>query len=60
MLLFRLSATLDRCATSQNVVDSISDGAIGIFYGHNPSGGTMAMGSTQSLFGMSTRNISGG
>jgi len=60
MILFRLSATLDHCATSQNVAGSIPDGVIGIFYGHNPSGGTMAMGSTQPLTGMSTRNVYGG
>ena len=33
-------------------------GFIGIFHGHNPSGRTMALGSTQSLTKMSTRNIS--
>jgi hypothetical protein len=33
---------------------------IGIFHGHNPSGRTVALGSTQSLTGMSTRNISRG
>ena len=36
---------------------SIPDG-IGIFHGHNPSGRTMALGSTQPVTGMSTRNIS--
>ena len=37
---------------------SIPDGAIGIFHLHNPSGRTMALGSTQLLTEMSTRNIS--
>jgi hypothetical protein len=38
----------------------ISDGVIGIFCGYNPSGRTMALGSTQPLTEMSTRNISWG
>ena len=37
---------------------SIPDGVIGIFYGHNPSGRTMALGFTQPLKEMSMRNIS--
>jgi hypothetical protein len=36
------------------------DGVIGIFHWHNPSGRTMALGSTQPLTEMSTRNISWG
>jgi hypothetical protein len=36
---------------------SIHDGVIGIFHWHNPSGCTMALGSTQPLTEMSTRNI---
>jgi len=39
------------------VVGSIPDGAIGIFHCHNPSGRTMALGLTQPLTEMSTRNI---
>jgi hypothetical protein len=39
---------------------SIPDGVTGIFHWHNPSGCTMAMGSTQPLTEMSTRNISWG
>jgi hypothetical protein len=35
-------------------------GVIGIFHWHNPSGRTMALGSTQPLTEMSTRNISWG
>jgi len=33
------------------------DGVIGIFHLHNPSGRTMALGSTQPVTEMSTRNI---
>ena len=36
------------------------DGAIGILLRHNPSGRTMALGSTQPLTEMSTTNISCG
>jgi hypothetical protein len=36
---------------------SIPDSVIGIFQWHNPSGRTMALGSTQPLTEMSTRNI---
>jgi hypothetical protein len=39
---------------------SIPDGVTGIFQWHNPSGRTMALGSTQPLTEMSTRNISWG
>ena len=48
------------CATSRKVAGSIPDGVIGIFHWHNPSGRTMALGSTQPLTEMSTRNISWG
>jgi hypothetical protein len=41
------------CATS----DSIPDIVIGSFYGHNPSGLTMALESTQPLTEINTRNI---
>ena len=37
---------------------SIPDGVIGIFHWHNPYGRTVALGLTQSLTEMSTRNIS--
>jgi len=37
-----------------------SDGITGIFHWHNPSGRTMALGLTQPLTEMSTRNISWG
>jgi hypothetical protein len=46
-------------ATSQKVAGSIPDG-VGIFHRRNPSGRTMALGLTQPLREMSTRNISWG
>ena len=45
-------------ATSRKVAGSIPDGDIEIFHWHNPSGRTIALGSTQPLTEMSTRNIS--
>jgi len=45
-------------ATSRKVAGSIPDVVIGIFHWHNPSGRTMALGSTQPLTEMSNRNIS--
>jgi len=56
----RWRSWLRHCATIQKVTGSIPDGVIGIFHSHNPSGRTMALGSTQPLTEMSTRNISGG
>ena len=49
---------LSCCATNRKVAGSIPDGVIAIFYGHNPSDRTMALGSTQPLTEMSTRSIS--
>jgi hypothetical protein len=49
---------LRRCATNRKVAGSIPDGVIRIFQWNNPSGRTMALGSTQPLTEMSTRNIS--
>ena len=49
---------LRHCATSRKVAGSIPDGVVGIFNWHNPSGRTMALGSTQPLSEMSTRDIS--
>jgi hypothetical protein len=40
---------LRHCATNRKVAGSIPDGVIGIFHLHNPSGRTMALGSTQPL-----------
>jgi hypothetical protein len=45
-------------ATNRKAGGSIPDGVIGIFHWHKPSGRTMALGSTQPLTEMSTRNIS--
>ena len=47
-------------ATNRQVAGSIPDGVIDIFQWHNPSGRTMALGSTQPLTEMSTRCISWG
>jgi hypothetical protein len=41
-------------------VGAIPDGVTGFFHSHNPSGLTIALGSTQPLTEMSTRNISWG
>jgi hypothetical protein len=51
---------LRHCATSWKVEGSIPDGVTGVFNWHNPSGCTMALGSTQPLTEMSSRNISWG
>jgi len=48
------------CATSRKVAGSIPDGVNRIFQGHNSSSRTMALGLTQPLREMSTRNISWG
>jgi len=47
-------------ALRYKVAGSIPDGVNGFFHGHNPSGRTMALGSTQPLTEMSTRNVSWG
>ena len=51
---------LRHCATNRKVASSIPVGVNGIFHWHNPSGHTMALGLTQPLTEMSTRNISWG
>ena len=56
----RWRSWLRLCATSRKVAGSIPDGVIGIFHWQNPSGRKMALGSTQFLTEMSTRNISWG
>jgi len=56
----RWGSWLRHCATSRKVAGSIPDGVIKIFYWHNPSYRTMALGLTQPLAEMSTRNISWG
>ena len=51
---------LRHCATSRKFAGSIPDGVIGIFPWNNSSGRTMALGLTQPLTEISTRNISRG
>jgi len=51
---------LRHCATNRKVAGSIPNSLIGIFHWHNPSGRTIALGLTQPLTEMSTRNISWG
>jgi hypothetical protein len=51
---------LRHCATNRNVAGSIPDGVTGIFHWHNRFGRTMALGSTQPLTEISTRNLSWG
>jgi hypothetical protein len=51
---------LKHCATTRKVAGSIPDGVIGIFHWHNLSGRTLALGLTQPLTEMSTRNNSWG
>jgi hypothetical protein len=47
-------------ATNRKVSGSIPESVIWIFHLHDPSGRTVALGSTQPLTEMSTRNISSG
>jgi hypothetical protein len=56
----RWRSWLRHCATSRKIAGSIADGVTGIFHWHNPSGRTMAPGSTQPLTEMSTKNTSWG
>ena len=56
----RWCSWLRHCVTIRKVAGSIPYGVIGIFHWHNPSSRSMALGSTQSLTEMSTRNISWG
>ena len=56
----RWRSWLRYCATSRKVAGSIPDDVTGFFHWHNPSGRTMALGLTQHLTKMSTRNISWG
>jgi hypothetical protein len=56
----RWHSWLRHCTTSRKVAGSILDGVVGIFHLHNPSGRTLALGSTQPVTEMSTRNISFG
>ena len=54
----RWRSRLRHCATSRKVAGSITADVFGIFHWHNPSGRTMALGSTQPLTPLSTRIIS--
>jgi hypothetical protein len=56
----RWRSWLWQCATRRKVAGSIPGCVNGIFYWHNPSGRTMALGSTQPLTEMNTRSISWG
>jgi hypothetical protein len=51
---------LRHCATNRKVAGSIPDDVTGIFHWFNPSSHTMALGLTQPLTEMSTRDISWG
>jgi hypothetical protein len=52
--------SLGMCSTSRTVPGSIPGGVTGFFSNIFPSDRTMALGSTQPLVKMSTRNIPGG
>jgi hypothetical protein len=56
----RWRSWLRHCITNRKVAGSIPDGVIGILHWHTAFGRTMALGSTQPLTEMSTRNISWG
>ena len=56
----RWRSWLRHCSTSRKVTGSIPDGVIGIFHWHNPSSRTVALGLTQPVTEISTRNISWG
>ena len=53
----RWCSWLRYCATCRKAAVSIPDGVTGIFLWHNPSGHTVALGSTQPLTEMSTRYV---
>jgi hypothetical protein len=56
----RLRSWLRHCATIRKVEDSIPDGMIEVFNSRKPSGRIVALGSTQPVTEMSSRNISWG
>jgi hypothetical protein len=56
----RYKTALRHYATSRKVAGSIPYEVIGFFNWPNPPSRTMALGSTQPLTGMSTRNLTGG
>ena len=53
----RWRSWLRHYATSRKFVGSIPDDVIRVLHLHNPSGRNMALGSTQPLTEMSSRNI---
>ena len=55
---YAVAVRLRHCVSSLKVLGSIPDYFIEIFHRHNPSGRTMALGSTQPLTEMSIRNTS--
>jgi hypothetical protein len=57
---FTTSASYGPCAKSRKITGSIPDVVIGIFHLHNPYGRTAALGPTQTLAEISSRNISWG
>jgi hypothetical protein len=57
---FSTSSWLRHYAASQKVAGSIADEVIGFFIWPDPSSCTMALGSTQPLTEMSTKNLHGG
>jgi hypothetical protein len=54
----RWRSWLSYCIRSRKSAGLITEGVTGIFHRHNPSGRIMALGFTQQLTQMSTRNIS--
>ena len=56
----RWRSWLLHCDRRRKVAGSIPHGVIGIFHWHNPSGRTVALGLTQPLTEMGTRNTSWG
>jgi hypothetical protein len=58
--IYRGRSWLRHCTTNWKVAGSIPDGVIAIFHWHNPFDRTMALGSTQPVTEISTRNISWG
>ena len=55
-----MAQSVEALRYNRKVAGSISEGATGKFHWYNPSGRTMALGSTQPLTEMSTENISWG
>ena len=55
--MYAVAQLVGHCGASQKVTGSVPDG---IFHLHNPSGRTVALGWTQPLTAISTRNTSWG